>query len=51
MFFHRGRRKLHSNIDLFIDNVKIKETLTMKSLGFEIASKLTGEVTLPTWKI
>ena len=32
MVFQRGRRKLHGNFDLFIDNVKIKETLTMKYL-------------------
>ena len=33
MVFHRGRRKIHGNVDLFVDNVKIKETLTMKYLG------------------
>ena len=40
MVFHRGRRKLHGNFDLCIDNVKIKETLTMKYLGVIIDSKL-----------
>ena len=40
MVFHRGRRKLDCKIDLFIDNVKIKETLTMKYLGVIIDSKL-----------
>ena len=30
MVFHRGRRKLHGNFDLFIDKVKIKESLTIK---------------------
>ena len=39
MFFHGGRRKLHGNIDLCINNVKIKETLTMKYLGVIIDSK------------
>ena len=38
MVFHRGRRKLHGKFDLFIDNVKIKET--MKYLGVIIDSKL-----------
>ena len=40
MVFHRGKKKLHGNFDLFIDKVKIKETLTMKYLGVIIDNKL-----------
>ena len=40
MFFYRGRRKLHCNIDLFIDHEKIKKTLTLKYLGVIIDSKV-----------
>ena len=48
MVFHRGRRKLHGKIDLFIDNVKIKETSTMRYLGVIIDNKLNwiSQITL-----
>ena len=40
MVFHKGRRKCFGNTDLFIDNIKIKQTETMKYLGVIVDSKL-----------
>ena len=40
MVFHRGRRKCFGNTDLFIDNIKIKQTETMNYLGVIIDTKL-----------
>ena len=40
MVFHRGRRKCFGNTELFIDNIKIKQTETMKYLGVIIDTKL-----------
>ena len=40
MVFHRGRRKCFDNTELFIDNIKIKQTETMKYLGVIIDTKL-----------
>ena len=40
MVFHRGKRKCLGNIGLFIDDIEIKETPTMKYLGVIIDAKL-----------
>ena len=40
MVFHRGRRKCLGDVELFIDNIKINETITMKYLGVIIDAKL-----------
>ena len=40
MVFHRGRRKCFGNTELFIDNIKIKQTETMKYMGAIIDIKL-----------
>ena len=39
MVFHRGKRKCLGNIGLFIDDIEIKETPTMKYLGVIIDAK------------
>ena len=40
MVFHRGRKKCFGNTELFIDNIKIKQTETIKYLGGIIDTKL-----------
>ena len=38
--FHRGRRKFKNNIELVINDMKIREAKSMKYLGVIIDSKL-----------
>ena len=40
MVFHKDRRKCFGNTELFIDNIKIEQTETMKYLGVIIDTKL-----------
>ena len=40
MVFHRGRRKFKNNIELVINDIKIRETKSIKYLGVIIDSKL-----------
>ena len=53
MVFHRGRRKYLGDVELFIDNIKINETITMKCLGVIIDAKLnwTSHITYVKTKL